>query len=206
MLSNLHSLASFLGWKIFFFYSLCCIVQYDSRSRTELLEAIINGNKLVYKLSNSFDYWRPPPTRASLCARPICKSRRHLNQLEVTSRNECEKKVDRIFLLRSADEMNTGQVEGCTMTHDGSGWDKLVMHLCTRNECCGINGPLLRVRSSKTRSEWTLTTMLLIVNLSSTRGLDGGALQLARSTSPGSYRSRSVHSNGRFCGSSAMRK
>lgn len=57
-----------------------------------------------------------------------------------------------------------------------------------------------------TKEKWKLTTMLLIVNLNSTRGLDGGALQLARSTSPGSYRSRSVHRVGCFSGSSANLK
>lgn len=65
--------------------------------------------------------------------------------------------------------------------------------------------PPRREREGKKR-RWKLTTMLLIVNLNSTRGLDGGALQLARSTSPGSYRSRSVHSSGCFSGSSANLK
>lgn len=40
----------------------------------------------------------------------------------------------------------------------------------------------------------TLTGILLIVKRSSARGLDGGVLQLARKTSPGSYRVCSVKS------------
>lgn len=47
-----------------------------------------------------------------------------------------------------------------------------------------------------------LTTKLLIESFSSTRGRDGGELQFARRTSPGSYRSRSVHSNGLVSGNS----
>lgn len=50
-----------------------------------------------------------------------------------------------------------------------------------------------------------LTTILFNVSVNSTRGLDGGALQFALSTSPGSYLSRSVHNDGRFSGSSAMK-
>lgn len=48
--------------------------------------------------------------------------------------------------------------------------------------------------------------MLLIVNLKMAGGRDGAALQLARSTSPGSYRSRSVHNSGSVSGSSANLK
>lgn len=44
--------------------------------------------------------------------------------------------------------------------------------------------------------------MLFNVSVNSTRGRDGGLEQLARNTSPGSYRSRSVQSSGRFSGNS----
>lgn len=51
-----------------------------------------------------------------------------------------------------------------------------------------------------------LTTMLFNVSVNSTRGRDGGLEQLARNTSPGSYRSRSAHSKGLFTGNSRRKK
>lgn len=47
-----------------------------------------------------------------------------------------------------------------------------------------------------------LTTMLFTVSVKSAFGLEGGELQFARKTSPGSYRSCSVQSVGRDCGNS----
>lgn len=53
---------------------------------------------------------------------------------------------------------------------------------------------------------YLLTIKLFIVSFSSTRGLDGGELQLANNTSPGSYRSRSVHRIGFVSGNSVYKK
>lgn len=49
-----------------------------------------------------------------------------------------------------------------------------------------------------------LTTKLFMESLSSTRGRDGGELQLAIRTSPGSYRSRSAHRCGFVSGNSGQ--
>jgi len=50
----------------------------------------------------------------------------------------------------------------------------------------------------------TLTGIWLMVKRSSARGRDGGVLQLALKTSPGSYRVFSVKSCGRFSGNSSI--
>lgn len=60
--------------------------------------------------------------------------------------------------------------------------------------------------SKKKKKKNALTTMLFNVSFRSALGRDGGELQLARRTSPGSYRLCSVHRVGPLSGSSGNKR